>query len=356
MADANVSLAESASFETCVESGGNWWPGLITFGVVFVVLFTLTRCFKNKVLYVTLLPARVIILGVLWSENPNHESIQLDMSFNEVSVSVMFILLVKNFIGTHYGRESLDLQWRPFLCFDKVRFTTILVMCSILALVPAISSIVAEINNQYAMGVLSTVVVVLLLSRQHKQTRPTEEVDLNFLNLIIFSTLIASLTLISSFADCLGAQGWVGLICAFPIDSLLILWKILTTDKEAMVQRIEHFRQVVYLIALSCYVHYTMTLIIWSTTKIDALKHIEEKSGVSAIVPLIVITAISGIIVAGVIGSVGFVKRKMRDMAMLKKSGDRLGGRTAMVSRPAAMTLGKLNDRHHIYERGSLRL
>ena len=55
-----------------------------------------------------------------------------------------------------------------------------------------------------------------------------------------------------------------------------------------------------------------MTLIIWSSTKIEFIKDITQYTGLGTIVPLIIIIAISGGIVYAVIESVGFVKRLER--------------------------------------------
>lgn len=311
-----------ADFGSCLVNDKNWIPTLVTFVAVFIAVSILSQ-FKNKILYVTLLPARVIILGVLWSQTPGKESVQLDTSFNEVSVSVMFILLVKDLIETTYGlptedtagNEKLDtLKERRFFCFDRIHYTVLLLVCSFVALMPAVVSVIAEVSNQYAMGVLSTVVVILLLSRQHKQSRPTHEINIGVKKIIWLSLVISSLTFISSVADCLGLESGVGLICAYPIDSIIILWQVVDegTKLKNINQQVENFRQIVYLIALSCYVHYTMTLIIWSSTKIEFIKDITQYTGLGTIVPLIIIIAISGGIVYAVIESVGFVKRLER--------------------------------------------
>ena len=343
------------NFGTCLETPGNYWPAVITFGAAFIFLLFLTNVFKSKVLYVTLLPARVIILGVLWSETPGKESIQLDMSFNEVSVSVMFIILVKNFIESRYGKK--DGVAIPCCKSIVIDYKIILLFCSAIALLPAIAGIIADARNQYAMGILSTVVVILLLTYQHKQTRPTEEMKLGFPKVLVVAILLAVLTLVSSFADCLGYEGWVGLICAYPIDSVIILWQFLEAkDRSSAMVRKEHLSQIVYLIALSCYVHYTMTVIIWSSSKIEFLQHIQEASGVSAIFPLLAITAVSGLIVFSIISSVGFVDRIKRTITNLTKDNDRLREKPSKVLTPSAMKLGMSDDQHHIYEMGSLRL
>lgn len=345
-------------FRTCLETGGNYWPSLITFLAAFGLLLILTNVFKSKVLYVTLLPARVIILGVLWSETPGKESIQLDMSFNEVSVSVMFIILIKNFIESRYGKKNGVANGVAIPCCKSViiDYKLVLLFCSIVALIPAIAGIVADARNQYAMGILSTVVVILLLTYQHKQTRPTEEINLGFPKILVVSLLIAALTLVSSFADCLGFEGWVGLICAYPIDSVIILWQFLDAKETSTLMRQEHLSQIVYLIALSCYVHYTMTVIIWSSSKVEFLKHIQDVSGVSAIVPLLCITAVSGLIVFSIISSVGFLNRIKRTINNLTKESGRLREMTSEASSPVAKKLEMSGDQHHIYEMGSLRL
>lgn len=304
---------------TCAFDLNIWIPTLITFGIVSVALAMLTTCCKcknNKDWYVTLLPCRVIILGILWSESPGKESVQLDISFNEVSVSVIFLVLIKNFIESRFGQNGKkSFTMRPFLCFENMEFTTIVVLTSFVALMPAFLGVIYQVENQYAMGVLSVVLIVLLLSQQTKQTRPTESIKLTFGEIIGLSLIISSLTLISSFADCLGGEGWVGLICAYPIDATIIFIQFLTSKKkESAPDKIQHLHQIIYLIAVSCYIHFTMTTIIWASTKLDFLQTLGDAQGIGVVVPFLIITVVSIIIVFAIVDSVGFVKRIERSV------------------------------------------
>ena len=83
-----------------------WIPAVVTFFVVVISISIVSKIDKKKILLLTLLPARVIILGVLWSGSPNSESVQLDLSFTEVSVGAGFLLLVKNFIEDDFKQNT----------------------------------------------------------------------------------------------------------------------------------------------------------------------------------------------------------------------------------------------------------
>jgi len=361
-----------SSFETCATDFGNWLPALITFSIVFIILEILSQ-FDNKVLYISLLPARVIILGILWSESPGKDSIQLDMSFNEVSVSVTFILLVKNIVESYYGNSGFFkdvnkiniFEKRPFLCFDEVSYFHLVIFCSILSLAPALSGIIAELTNQYAMGLLSTTVVVILLTQQHQETRPTEKVNLTHLKIFFLALVISSLTLFSSFADCFGGEGWVGLICAYPIDSVIILYQTLYPDKNETLKlqsntvKKEHFRQVVYLISLSCYIHYTMTSIIWISSKLEFLKNIRDYESEYAILAFVIITIISGLIVFFVVDNMAFlgrVKRIGNNIISVFVGDNKSDGTTEEALSFLTTKSERSNNLYHKYEMGSIRL
>lgn len=339
-----------SDFGTCSTDVKNWVPALITVGVVFFAVTILSFIDKKKVLLLTLLPSRVIILGILWSGSPQSDSVQLDMSFNEVSVGALFLLLVKQCIE------------KPFRADPNNTKTSLLIFLSIVALVPASVEILYTQDRdtaQWLTGIVSIAVVSFLMIKQTRENPPEREFEFSFCKKIQIALLLGLLTLVSSFADCLGGELWAGLICAFPIDSLIILSHLLEDMKEKGVgteQRVNMLHQVVYLIALASYTHFTMTVVIYFTSKWEFIKTL---SGAWPVVAMVVIAAVSAGIVFLAIQLFALtkrVKRSVDSLLKLRQDDNKSGGKYLEVSRLSPTKLDTFENQRRRCETGSLRL
>ena len=343
-----------SNFSTCSVQFENWLPAIITFAVVFVAVSMLTCIDKKKVLLLTLLPCRVIILGILWSGSPQSESVQLDLSFNEVSVGAVFILLVKELIEA------------PFRKKPNEDYSSRLILYSLLALVPASLELLYIQDHdtaQWLTGTVCIAVVTILLLEQTKQNPPEKEIHFSVGKIFKIALLLAMITLFSSFADCMGGELWAGLICAFPIDSLVILYHVLEDmkkDRTGPEQKSHLLSQVIYLVALSTYIHFTMTVVIYFSSKWEFIKNMQ---GAWPIVAMIVIAAVSTLIVFVAIDLFGWTKRierkALKSMAGLLniKPNDSIWDetseeKTSFLTKTHEMSSGQ----HRTHEKETLRL
>ena len=141
-------------------------------------------------------------------------------------------------------------------------------------------------------------------------------------------------------------------------DSRVLLYR--NKDKQKSIEQ-NHttLKQVVYFIALASYTHFTMTVIIYSTSKWSFIKSL---SGWGPIVAVIVIAFISFSIVMVSINVCGKIRRVARavmpDKAdlLFKQAYNKSGGTSLDTKNFSTMKLERSMDPHHIYEMGSLRL
>ena len=299
---------------TCLTQLSTWSPALITLVIVFVTASTISKIAPKNILLLTLLPARVIILGVLWSGSPSHESVELDMSFNEVSVGVGFLLLVKSTIVSSYETAT-----------DRNYLGT-LVLLSVVSLLPASVDLIYltnKITAQMLTGTLSTVVVAILYSTHTKEGTPDKEIKLDWRKILEISAFLAGVTFLSSLAGCCELELWAGLICAYPIDAIIILNHIMKTNREdkktGKKEKYKLLLQIVHLIAITCYVHYVMNVIIYSASKLDIIRNLEGYWPVAA---MLIIAAIAAIIVFLLVDAFGFATRTGQTATnLLKRAG-----------------------------------